>query len=64
MFQEGKDSVGVRLALGETQVVTETREFLIEQGICLDCFSQVARYNMSTLDFTEYNNILELELCT
>ena len=39
--QEGKQSVGVRLALGETQVVAETRSFLIDNGVALDSFSQV-----------------------
>ena len=36
-----KGSLGVRLALGETQVVTETRKFLTDNGVALDCFSQV-----------------------
>lgn len=33
-------SLAVRLALGETQLVTETREFLEEQGVMLDVFEQ------------------------
>ncbi|XP_050400341.2 probable RNA-binding protein 19 [Patella vulgata] len=37
---EGKASLGVRMALGETQIVAETREFLIENGVSLDSFSQ------------------------
>lgn len=39
---ESRESLGVRMALGETQIVTETREFLIENGVCLDSFSQAA----------------------
>ncbi|XP_013085618.2 probable RNA-binding protein 19 isoform X1 [Biomphalaria glabrata] len=35
-------SVGVRLALGETQIVSETRDFLISNGVALDSFSQAA----------------------
>jgi len=38
---ESGQSLGVRLALGETEVVNETRDFLIENGVCLDSFSQV-----------------------
>lgn len=34
-------SLAVRMALGETQVVTETRKFLVSQGVKLDVFGQV-----------------------
>ncbi|KAM8992673.1 putative RNA-binding protein 19 [Ara ararauna] len=37
---EGKDSVAVRVALGETELVQEIRRFLIENGVSLDSFSQ------------------------
>lgn len=37
---ETSGSLGVRLALGETQIVSETRDFLIENGVVLDSFSQ------------------------
>ncbi|GAB1610387.1 probable RNA-binding protein 19 [Argonauta hians] len=37
---ESSDSLGVRMALGETQIVSETREFLLENGVALDSFSQ------------------------
>ncbi|CAG0884800.1 unnamed protein product [Darwinula stevensoni] len=37
---EGKGSVGVRLALGETQIVAQTREFLLNNGVVLDAFSR------------------------
>jgi len=44
---ESSQSLGVRLALGETEVVAETRDFLIENGVSLDSFSQVgARCHM------------------
>lgn len=36
----GKGSVAVRLALGETQIVTDTRKFLIENGVQLDAFNK------------------------
>eukprot|EP00106_Octopus_bimaculoides_P015495 XP_014782937.1 PREDICTED: probable RNA-binding protein 19 [Octopus bimaculoides] len=39
---ETNDSLGVRMALGETQIVTETREFLLENGVSLDSFSQAS----------------------
>ena len=37
---DGNQSAAVRLALGETQIVQETRSFLEEQGISLDVFSR------------------------
>lgn len=40
--QETKGSVAVRVALGETQLVQEVRSFLIDNGVCLDSFSQVS----------------------
>ena len=40
-FQDAKGSVGVRMALGETQIVAETRDFLLSNGVALDSFSQV-----------------------
>ncbi|XP_063769363.1 probable RNA-binding protein 19 [Pseudophryne corroboree] len=39
---EGKGSVAVRVALGETQVVQDVRQFLLENGVRLDSFSQAA----------------------
>ena len=38
---ESSQSLGVRLALGETEIVNETRDFLLENGVSLDSFSQV-----------------------
>ena len=35
-----KHSTAVRMALGETHIVKETRDFLVENGISLDAFSQ------------------------
>ena len=37
-----KDSVGVRLALGETQIVMAIRQFLLDNGVVLDSFSNVS----------------------
>ncbi|XP_078083132.1 putative RNA-binding protein 19 [Mustelus asterias] len=37
---EGQGSVAVRMALGETQIVQETRQFLVDNGVSLDSFSQ------------------------
>jgi multiple RNA-binding domain-containing protein 1 len=34
------DSLAVRLAVGETQIIHETRQFLIDNGVKLDAFSQ------------------------
>jgi len=38
--QESSGSVAVRMALGETELVAETREFLQSQGVKLDVFGQ------------------------
>ena len=35
-----KDNVAVRIALGETQIVNEVRQFLLKNGVCLDSFSR------------------------
>ena len=40
-FQESNRSLAVRMALGETQIVAETRQFLLDNGVALDSFSQV-----------------------
>lgn len=37
----GDMSVAVRQALGETQVVQETKKFLEDNGVCLEAFNQV-----------------------
>ena len=37
---ESSHSAAVRMALGETQLVSETREFLTSQGVVLDVFQQ------------------------
>ncbi|XP_062853521.1 probable RNA-binding protein 19 [Trichomycterus rosablanca] len=39
---ESKGSLAVRMALGETQIVQETRNFLLDNGVSLDSFSQAA----------------------
>uniref|UniRef100_A0A915KIU6 RRM domain-containing protein n=1 Tax=Romanomermis culicivorax TaxID=13658 RepID=A0A915KIU6_ROMCU len=42
-----KTSLGVRMALGETQLVKETREFLQRNGVDLDCFSDEKRRKLA-----------------
>ncbi|XP_053444569.1 probable RNA-binding protein 19 isoform X2 [Nycticebus coucang] len=46
---ETKGSVAVRVALGETQLVQEVRRFLIDNGVCLDSFSQAAAERSKTV---------------
>ncbi|NWW89446.1 RBM19 protein, partial [Rhynochetos jubatus] len=46
---ESKDSVAVRVALGETELVQEIRQFLIENGVSLDAFSQAAGERSKTV---------------
>ncbi|KAJ8890365.1 hypothetical protein PR048_009873 [Dryococelus australis] len=45
----GKESVAVRLALGETQIVSEMREFLEESGVRLDAFNQPTTQRSKTV---------------
>ncbi|NWV42008.1 RBM19 protein, partial [Grantiella picta] len=46
---ESKDSVAVRVALGETELVQEIRRFLVENGVSLDSFSQAAGERSKTV---------------
>ncbi|XP_037514076.1 LOW QUALITY PROTEIN: probable RNA-binding protein 19 [Rhipicephalus sanguineus] len=46
---ETGESVAVRMALGETQVVAETREFLESNGVVLDAFSRPATERSKTV---------------
>ncbi|XP_035412733.1 probable RNA-binding protein 19 [Cygnus atratus] len=46
---ESKDSVAVRVALGETELVQEIRRFLIENGVSLDSFSQASGKRSKTV---------------
>ncbi|KAM9281828.1 putative RNA-binding protein 19 [Morus bassanus] len=46
---ESKDSVAVRVALGETELVQEIRQFLTENGVSLDSFSQAAGERSKTV---------------
>ncbi|OXB56790.1 hypothetical protein ASZ78_014309, partial [Callipepla squamata] len=46
---ESKDSVAVRVALGETELVQEVRQFLIENGVSLDSFSQAVGERSKTV---------------
>ncbi|XP_014883113.1 putative RNA-binding protein 19 [Poecilia latipinna] len=46
---ESKGSVAVRMALGETEIVQETRQFLLDNSVCLDSFSQAAAVRSTTV---------------
>ncbi|KAM3610239.1 uncharacterized protein V6R79_001148 [Siganus canaliculatus] len=46
---ESKGSVAVRMALGETQIVQETRQFLLDNNVSLDSFSQAAAARSNTV---------------
>uniref|UniRef100_A0A669F7A2 RNA binding motif protein 19 n=1 Tax=Oreochromis niloticus TaxID=8128 RepID=A0A669F7A2_ORENI len=46
---ESKGSVAVRMALGETQIVQETRQFLLDNSVSLDSFSQAAAARSNTV---------------
>ncbi|XP_076364328.1 putative RNA-binding protein 19 [Tachypleus tridentatus] len=46
---ETTESVAVRMALGETQIVSETRDFLLRNNVHLDAFSQPATERSKTV---------------
>ncbi|GFR09679.1 probable RNA-binding protein 19 [Trichonephila clavata] len=46
---DSKESVGVRMALAETEMVLESRNFLIKNGVQLDAFSQPAAERSKTV---------------
>nr|XP_008116887.1 PREDICTED: probable RNA-binding protein 19 [Anolis carolinensis]XP_008116888.1 PREDICTED: probable RNA-binding protein 19 [Anolis carolinensis]XP_008116889.1 PREDICTED: probable RNA-binding protein 19 [Anolis carolinensis] len=46
---ELKGSVAVRVALGETELVQKVRQFLLENGVSLDSFSQAASERSKTV---------------
>ncbi|XP_053135634.1 probable RNA-binding protein 19 isoform X2 [Hemicordylus capensis] len=46
---EGKGSVAVRVALGETELVQKVRQFLLGHGVSLDAFSQAAGERSKTV---------------
>ncbi|KAJ8922208.1 hypothetical protein NQ315_004145 [Exocentrus adspersus] len=46
---EGKGSAAVRLALGETQIVAQTRKYLEQEGVILDAFSSVGAKRSKTV---------------
>ncbi len=47
--RKGSQSAAVRLALGETQLVSETRKFLEEEGFCLEAFEGTATARSKTV---------------
>ncbi|XP_057365562.1 probable RNA-binding protein 19 [Daphnia carinata] len=47
--QQQQQSVAVRLALGETQLVAETKQFLLENGIELNAFQDVPKQRSKTV---------------
>ncbi|VDN05656.1 unnamed protein product [Thelazia callipaeda] len=49
LLGEGETSAGVRLALAETRLVRETREYLLAHGVCLDVFSRPATNRSKTV---------------
>uniref|UniRef100_A0A915PXN7 RRM domain-containing protein n=1 Tax=Setaria digitata TaxID=48799 RepID=A0A915PXN7_9BILA len=49
LLGEGETSAGVRLALAETRLVRETREYLLANGVCLDVFSRPATKRSNTV---------------
>ncbi|XP_066272477.1 probable RNA-binding protein 19 isoform X1 [Branchiostoma lanceolatum] len=46
---DSRESLAVRMALGETQIVAETRQFLLDNGVKLDSFSQPAAARSKTV---------------
>ena len=55
--ENSKSSTAVRLALGETELVSETRQFLESHGVKLDVFGQVFSCLHSVLQNIESSGI-------
>lgn len=53
-FQPGNSSVAARIAVGESQIVSEIKEFLLENGVALDSFGQV---NTSSAIFQSHSDL-------
>ncbi|EJD76605.1 RNA recognition domain-containing protein [Loa loa] len=49
LLGQGEIGPGVRLALAETRLVNETREYLLANGVCLDVFSRPAAKRSNTV---------------
>lgn len=51
LLEDGSDgmSAAVKLALGETQLTQDTRNFLEENGVCLDAFNQAPKKRSTTI---------------
>ncbi|RZC31811.1 RNA-binding protein 19 [Asbolus verrucosus] len=45
----GQDSAAVRLALGETQIVAQTKKYLEQEGVILDAFSNTSSKRSKTV---------------
>lgn len=55
--------MAVRVALGETQLVQEVRRFLLDNGVCLDSFSQVGALRDAGLNIRGRGQGLEGWVC-
>lgn len=55
--------MAVRVALGETQLVQEVRRFLLDNGVCLDSFSQVGALRGGGLNIKGRGQGLEGQVC-
>ncbi|EZA55442.1 hypothetical protein DMN91_001735 [Ooceraea biroi] len=51
LLEDGSNgmSAAVKLALGETQLVQDTKHFLEENGVCLDAFNQAPKKRSNTI---------------
>lgn len=57
----GDGSAAVRLALGETQIVANTRKFLEQEGVYLDAFNDVIISVCFIFRFNKYFNFLYIQ---
>lgn len=55
--------MAVRVALGETQLVQEVRRFLLDNGVCLDSFSQVGALRGGGLNIKVCGKELQGRVC-
>lgn len=61
ILNAGKDSVAARISLGEAQVVTEIKDFLVANGVAIDSFGQADGPRSKTVILVKHLNAFTTE---
>ncbi|KII63255.1 Multiple RNA-binding domain-containing protein 1 [Thelohanellus kitauei] len=61
LLKDDKISAAVKLAVGETDIINQTKKFLLENGVCLEAFNNVCLSNLENYRiFKRYDDCQEL----